>query len=130
MDMKLSILRLASDLAAHSTARQTVVTQNVANADTPGYRARDLPDFADSLRAAPVFAPRTTRPGHMAFGADARGFEPQEVAAFGAETPNGNSVSLEDQMMRSAEARRNHDLPLGVYRKTMDILRTSLGRGR
>lgn len=130
MDLKLSILRLASDLAAHSTARQTVVTQNVANADTPGYRARDLPDFAEGLRAGPAFSARTTRPGHMAFGADARGFEPQEVAALGAETPNGNSVSLEDQMLRSAEARRNHDLALGVYRKTLEVLRTSLGRGR
>ena len=130
MDMKLSLLRLASDLAAHSTARQTVVTQNVANADTPGYRARDLPDFAETLSAGPAFSARTTRPGHLDFGVHARGFEAREVAAFGAETPNGNSVSLEDQMLRSAEARRNHDLALGVYRKTLDVLRTSLGRGR
>ena len=42
--------------------------------------------------------------------------------------PNGNTVSLEDQMMRSADARQSHDLALGVYRKTMDIMRNSLGR--
>ena len=31
-------------------------------------------------------------------------------------------------MVRGAEVRQSHDLALGVYRKTMDILRTSLGR--
>lgn len=127
MDHNLTLLRLASSLAAHSSARQTVVTENIAHSDTPGYRARDLPAFSESLET-PGFASQATRRGHMDFGADARGFEPREIAAFGAETPNGNSVSLEDQMIRAAEIRQSHDLALGVYRKTMDILRTSLGR--
>lgn len=130
MDLKLNILRLASDLAAHSTARQGVVTQNIAQADTPGYRARDVETFAETLRTGPAFVAETTRPGHMTFGADARGFETVEMTAFGAETPNGNTVSLEDQMMRGADARQNFDLALGVYQKTMDILRTSIGRNR
>jgi flagellar basal body rod protein FlgB len=34
------------------------VEQNVANADTPGYRARDLSDFTESLRAGPAFSAR------------------------------------------------------------------------
>lgn len=131
MDQNLTLLRLASSLAAHATARQSVVTDNIAHADTPGYRARDIPDFAASLGAGPGFSAQSTRSGHMDFGAgEARGFEPEEIAAFGAEAPNGNSVSIEDQMTRAAEVRQSHDLALGVYRKTMDILRTSLGRTR
>ncbi len=126
MDHNLTLLRLASSLAAHSSARQTVVTENIAHSDTPGYRARDLPAFSDTIEA-PDFAIQATRPGHLDFGADAPGFAAEEIAAFGAETPNGNSVSLEDQMIRAAEIRQSHDLALGVYRKTMDILRTSLG---
>ena len=128
MSPDLTLLRLSSQLAAHSAARQTVITENIAHADTPGYRARDLPDFAETLREGPGISARTSRPGHIDFGADANGFEATEVAAFGAETPNGNSVSLEDQMIRGAEIRQSHDLALGVYRKTMDILRTSLGQ--
>lgn len=130
MPMKLDILRLASSLTAHATARQSVITENVAHADTPGYRARDLKDFSQTLQDGPAFVPETTRAGHMTFGADPRGFEARDSAAFGAESPNGNSVSLEDQMMRAAEARQSYDLALGVYRKTMDILRTSIGRSR
>ena len=89
--MPIDILSLASALAAHANVRQEVIAENVAHADTPGYRARD-------------------------------------VAAFGAETPNGNSVSLEDQMMRAAEVRQEHDLAIGTYAKSMEILRSTISR--
>ena len=123
--MNLSILNLASALAAHASARQEVISENVAHADTPGYRARDIADFADILDAGPAFSARMTRPGHIPFG-DPRGFEPLERAAFGAETPNGNSVSLEDQMLRGAAVRQEHDLAIGVYSKALDILRATV----
>ena len=48
------------------------------------------------------------------------------AACAGAETPNGNSVSLEDQMMRAAEVRQEHEMALGVYSKALDILRTTV----
>ena len=129
MDLNLNILRLASSLAAHSTTRQQVVAENIAHADTPGYRARDIADFSEVMRTSTTdFSARTTRPGHIDFGAGPSGFEPREVAALGAESPNGNSVSLEDQMVRAAELRRSHDLALGVYKKSLDILRASIGR--
>ena len=77
--MNLSILTLASALAAHATARQQVIAENVAHADTPGYRARDIADFAAiARRTARRFSARMTRPGHIAFGADPHGFEPRE----------------------------------------------------
>ena len=126
--MDINTLTLASALAAHATARQRLLSENVAHADTPGYRARDIAAFAETLDAAPAFAARTTRPGHIGFGADPRGFEPRETAAFGAETPNGNSVSLEDQMMRSAEVRQAHELAVGVYAKSLAILRATLSQ--
>jgi flagellar basal-body rod protein FlgB len=131
MDLNLNILSMASKLAAHSSARQVVITENIAHADTPGYRARDVAGFSEVMgQNVGSFAPRTTRAGHMDFDADARGFEVEELTAFGAESPNGNTVSLEDQMMRSADVRQNHDLALGVYRKSMDILSASIGKSR
>ena len=83
-----------------------------------------------AMWASPAFAAKVTRPGHLAFGADPNGFAVREVTALGAESPNGNTVSLEDQMMRAAEVRQSHDMALGVYRKSLDILRASLGRNR
>ncbi len=124
--MNLTIFNLASALSAHASARQEVISENVAHADTPGYRARDIADFGSVLDSGPAFSARMTRPGHIPFGADPRGFDPREDAAFGAETPNGNSVSLEDQMMRAAEVRQEHELALGVYSKALEILRTAV----
>ena len=130
MDLNLNVLQLASALASHASARQQVIAENIAHADTPGYRARDVDDFAATLEGTPAFAARTTRPGHIPFGAGAAGVEPHEIAAFGAETPNGNTVSLEDQMIRSADVRQSHDMALGVYAKSLEILRSALGRAR
>lgn len=131
MDLKLRVLDLAARLAEHAAFRQKVIAENVAHADTPGYRARDVAPFAETLRAdREPFTARVTRPGHVAFGADPRGFESRETRVMGAESPNGNSVSLEDQMMRAAETRQAHAFALGVYGKSLDILRAGLGRGR
>jgi flagellar basal-body rod protein FlgB len=126
--MNLDILSLASALAAHASRRQELVSENVAHADTPGYRARDIADFATVLDGGPAFAARTTRPGHLAFGADPNGFEPRPQTAFGAETPNGNTVSLEDQMVRAADIRQEHDLAVGVYAKSLAILRSAVSK--
>ncbi|MFT3974338.1 MAG: flagellar basal body protein [Amaricoccus sp.] len=126
--MDLNILSLASALARHASARQQVISENVANADTPGYRARDIRSFGELVdpvvSGSPAFEAKRTRPEHVAFGSSIDGFEPEMSAAFGAETPNGNSVSLEDQMMRGAEVQQEHGLAIGVYQKSLTILRS------
>ena len=129
MELNLNVLRLASGLAAHATARQTVISQNIANADTPGYHARDITDFASAVDGAGMaFSARVTRPGHIPFGPGATGHDIRETSALGTETPNGNTVALEDQVMRAAQVKQSHDMALGVYQKSMDNLRMSLGR--
>lgn len=124
--MDLTTLNIASAMAAHASARQQVIAENVAHADTPGYQARDIAPFSEVLESGPAFQARMTRPGHIPFGGDPRGFEPRVETAFGAETPNGNSVSLEDQMMRAAQVRQDHQMALGVYSKSLEILRSSV----
>jgi flagellar basal-body rod protein FlgB len=129
MDLNLNVLRLASELATHSAARQKVIAENIAHADTPGYRARDIASFEHTLdRTVPSFSTKMTRPGHIPFEGGHPSYRPAEITAFGAESPNGNTVSLEDQMMRSTDVREHHKLALGVYEKSLTILRTSIGR--
>lgn len=103
----LEITRMAQALAAHSGARLGVVAENIANADTPGYRARDLPDFAQ------VYGGAAADPAVLPAPAD----------------PNGNTVQIEDQMFRMADVRTGHDMALAVYRSTTSILRAALGKG-
>jgi len=125
---KLDVIRMAQALAAHAGARQEAIARNVANADTPGYQALDLPDFAATYQASANDAMRATRPGHL--GVQDQAFAPILRASGGAGAPNGNSVSLEGEMVKAVEVRQQHDMALAVYRSSNTILRLSLGRGR
>lgn len=125
---KLELTRMAQALASHAGARLGVVAKNVANADTPGYRAQDVGSFAESYARADHSSMRTTRPGHSAGGADAQTGTMVERRASLAGAPNGNSVSLEQEMVKAAAARQDHDMALAIYRNTSSIIRASLGR--
>lgn len=111
----LRILQDASALARHSAKRQQVIAENVANANTPGYAARDLEDFKS------VYA---TRRGEGA----SIDWRPIENPGAAKASPNGNTVSLQEELMRSAQTEGRHDTALAVYRKAIDILKMSLGR--
>ncbi|MBL4872249.1 MAG: FlgB family protein [Rhodobacteraceae bacterium] len=132
MKIDIGILQMSQNLAIHASSRQSVIAQNIANADTPGYKARDMTSFADSYRETGNMrtSSQPVRAGHIALGAVGGGGDIFESAAFGAESPNGNTVSLEDQLVRAADVKAQHDLALGIYTKSIDILRSGMGRIR
>lgn len=123
------IMRVAQQLAGHSAARQEQIAQNVANADTPGYRARDLVDFAQFYSPSASATMRATRPTHAVeavFGDRAASI----IDMKSEPAPNGNSVSLENEMIKQAETRHSHDMALAVYKSSLDLMRAVIGRGR
>ena len=122
----LTIMRMADALARHSAARHELIARNIANADTAGYRAMDYGDFAAQLSDG--YSPRATRARHLHGRSDVLRFDAENSAAADAAGPNGNDVSLADQMARAAQAMGAHDRALTIYRKSMDILRLGLGR--
>lgn len=113
---RLEIFQLATARARHAAERQSVVAQNIANADTPGYRARDIADFGETLR-------RLEARGDLTGPLPIRTIDANTPAA-----PNGNSVSLELEMVRGVQAQRDHDRAIRVYDSALNILRSSLGR--
>ncbi|MEM0990207.1 MAG: FlgB family protein [Pseudomonadota bacterium] len=127
---ELNLVRMASTMARNASVRHRIVAENTANADTPGYRARDVKRFAEYVNNG--FTPRATRVGHIAD----RGFErasraPEVFIDPSVDAgPNGNSVSLETEMIKSTETRGQHALALAIYRKAHELMRLGLGRGR
>ncbi len=120
---------MSRGLAAHASARNGLVAQNIANADTPGYRAVDLASFASLLTGSDdSFAIKSTRPQHLARAEDVAEFRSIQQPTTNADKPNGNNVSLEEQMIKSIEVRSEHDLALGIYRKSLAILHLAIGR--
>ncbi|NRA98522.1 MAG: FlgB family protein [Rhodobacteraceae bacterium] len=125
---KLALLKTAGQLADLAIDRHAVTARNVANSDTPGYKARGLPNFAEVFAVDRDFQLRSTRADHISTtsqGPAARSFELDTQA-----DPNGNTVTLETELVRSAQAKREHDLALTIYQSTLNIVRSSLGRGR
>jgi flagellar basal-body rod protein FlgB len=120
----LAILRMADAVARHSALRHRLISENIANADTPGYRAQDLEPFQAAFEQ--TVKQRATREGHFG-GSVRRSFSARPDSAFGAESPNGNDVALGDQMVRATKALGAHDRATTVYKKTLSILRSTLG---
>ncbi len=125
---KFEIFNMAQGMAIHAAARHSVIARNVANADTPGYRSQDIASFAESYRPqSSENSLRLTRPGHMD-GLAGAGRTVGSQLANDPSSPNGNSVSLETEMVKASETRHQHEMALSIYSTSLEILRASLGR--
>jgi len=122
----LALFRLSSGQAAHAAQRQAVTAANVANADTPGFRAGAIDDFAELLRTRPAPVLRQTRPGHRAGQAGAAAARVHD--AGGQAAPNGNTVALEREMVTAIRAGQEQAQALAIYRHGLTVLRLALGR--
>ena len=119
-----STVALAERRIAWLEERQRVLAQNIANADTPGYRPRDIGSFQRSL--ADAFAMAQTSMRHL----PGRGGTPRAREDRGAtdRAPNGNAVSLDREAVKVADTDTAHALATGLYRRWVGLFRTALGR--
>ncbi len=114
-------------------ARQGVLAENVANADTPGYRARDLKNvnFERTLQLSlgSVSAART-HSAHFSAGIAGRSnvHGTQKAEQFEI-TPNGNGVTLEEQMMQVTANQMDYHAAATLYSRGLGMIRTAVKRG-
>ena len=131
--MDLQDLPLLSMLRSRMTwlnQRQDTLSQNVANADTPRYIARDLKplEFDQMLGTAnPGTSMMTTNARHIALSPSRMGkFEDHETPdqEF---SPNGNAVSLEVEMVKVSDTQAQFQAAANLYAKAMSLMRTAIG---
>lgn len=120
MFQSLEYFSVASDLATYSTHRHSVLAQNIANADTPGFKSRDFKPFDEIYNGKVVF--ERLHDDHVL---DLVSFE---VNHPGNSSPNGNTVSLETEMIKSVKSRQAHNLAITSYKSGLNLLKTTLGR--
>ncbi len=112
--------------------RQQVLAQNIANADTPGYRARDLKplDFGRLIRRQQnQVAMSVSNPAHLPGQPRGnRDFTVSETRKPYETAPAGNSVILEEQMMKINKTALSHKLANELYKKHLGMLRIALGK--
>ncbi|MFE1600863.1 flagellar basal body rod protein FlgB [Methylobacterium sp. ID0610] len=113
--------------------RQKVLAENVANANTPGFKARDLrapvfrPDGGLAASRPAGIAVERTSPMHLAGSGPAGAAEERERTRFDV-VPSGNAVSLEDEMMKAADNQADYQLAASLYQKSLQMLRSAVGK--
>jgi len=108
--------------------RQHVLAENVANADTPNYRPRDLapPDFQSALQNVSVKL-ATTSPGHIAGDGGGSAFAEGNDSHFEVR-PRGNAVTHEDEMLKLAGNQMDYDAVTSIYTHSLSLIKTAVGR--
>ena len=113
-------------------ARQRVLSENVANSDTPKFKPRDLvePKFdaagAQAGSTGSLAMMRTSTSHIAASGGGSRTFAANKT---GFETkPAGNSVSLEEEMMKVSANQMDYAAVTSLYSKSLHLLKTAIGK--
>jgi flagellar basal-body rod protein FlgB len=132
----LPLLSTLKDRLEYLNQRQSVIAENVANSDTPGYTPRDLKPFtvkspSAALPLAPV-TPAATNPAFLqgpssnaAASSAAQAYKPQD--APDSETRlDGNQVVLEEQMMKMNDARMNYNAAINFYEQSMAMIQIAI----
>lgn len=126
----ISLFQTVSQKMGYMGVRQTLLAQNVANADTPGYKAHDLKPFSDALK---VVAPANMKATHGRHIVTERGNlefrEERRVQGWEVE-PSGNQVGLEEQMIKAADNARDYQLATQLMKKHVVMLKATLSTRR
>ncbi|MCD8497260.1 MAG: flagellar basal body rod protein FlgB [Alphaproteobacteria bacterium] len=114
--------------------RQRVIAQNIANADTNGYRPQDLKDadFSRLLRKVTEsnnIKLDTTARLHMPPPNEAPDPKEGKQRKVYEVAPDGNAVIMEEQMIKANRTTMDYNLMTSLYQKNIGMLRTALGRG-
>ncbi|MDP6883295.1 MAG: flagellar basal body protein, partial [Rhodospirillales bacterium] len=112
--------------------RQEILAQNIANADTPGQKAKDLAplDFKKLVgRENRQIAMRRTNKSHLTGGfKPPRDFDENETKKPYETAPAGNAIILEEQMMKLGKTSADHKLMTELYKKHMAMFKIAIGK--
>ena len=112
----IQLFELASSQAKWLSVRQSVVAGNIANANTPGYVAKEVEPFETVLAAQGNNRMAATHPGHIREGDIRNSVRNTEVRDGVAISPSGNSVGLAEELIKSGEVKRNFEMNAGLVR--------------
>lgn len=120
---------------------QRVISENIANSETPGYKARTVsaPDFSSlvSQYGEATGTPHVARPQvQLSASMTALGARPPQAGGrivldsdTGETKPDGNNVTLEDQLLSLGQVQADYTAMTNIYKKQIGLLKLALGRG-
>ena len=136
---ELALFRIMDAKLAYASQRQNVLADNIANANTPGFRPNDVkaPDFKKILAkaaadATPMKGLAMTDSKHLGLADGGSIADSDNVYASSTYevAPDGNGVDLEEQMLKASKNNTEAGIVVGLYAKQLSFLRTAVGAGR
>ena len=134
MDLKtIPLFKAMMSRMAWLTERQQVLAQNVANADTPNFKPRDLvePKFDRNGSSAPgsmgTLPMMRTSGSHIAAAGATQSFTQNGNGSFQTR-PAGNAVNLEDQMLKVSANQMDYAAATSLYSRSLGLLKTAIGK--
>ena len=112
--------------------RQKILSQNIANADTPGYRPSDLKDVDFGLMMGKLnqenkLSPVSTNTMHLPSVSATLDSRPRDQKSSYEISPTGNGVVLEEQMMKEKQTAMDYNLMTSLYQKSKSMMKIAIG---
>jgi flagellar basal-body rod protein FlgB len=124
-----SVLGIHESALLFRARRMDVLAENLANVDTPNYKARDI-EFSHALEAANSGARLvTTNPRHLA-GTQAEHSTPLQYRVPHQPSLDGNTVESDLELARFAENAVSYQASLLFINRRIAGLRTAITGGR
>jgi flagellar basal-body rod protein FlgB len=117
-----NVFALAEKRLAWIGQRESVLAQNIANANTPGYAARDIKPFSAFLAA------QTQQTADGDFSVESPGPASSLDPVATGRSISGNTVVLDEQLEKVAETDGAHQLATNLLKKYVSLFRTAIGR--
>ncbi len=119
------LFEVASRHMSWIAQRQMTTAANIANADTPGYRARDVVPFSDYIGSRTTELAATS-PRHLRLPANDVSAFAVEAGGSWASSHSGNNVSLEKELMTASTNNRLMSIDVSLTRSFHRMLLTSV----
>ena len=125
------LTQMIDEKLRYHSQRMPVLAQNVANADTPGFKAKDVqaPDFKKMVQANQRLPMAQTSPLHLSSStmlSPAMAVVLQETTY---ETnPNGNNVSIEEQVQKVSMNASEYQLALNLHESVDKMFNIAIGK--
>jgi flagellar basal-body rod protein FlgB len=133
MDMnKIAVFRMTTGKMGWLAERQRVLSQNVANSDTPNYQPKDLKasDFKRLVQKSEGMQITRTHHGHKSLSSESQKYQVEKSKDNYETSPDGNAVILEQQLIKVAKTTSDYELMTTLYRKHVSMFKIALGRGQ
>lgn len=131
MDGELPLLSMLRSRLGYLNERQKLIAENVANGNSKGFVPSDLTPFSFQSKVNAVgVTPTVTQPNHLlpstARSNSAGGAFKSRKSPDSETTLDGNSVVLEEEMLKMSDSRMNYDAAITFYQKSLSLMRMAV----